>query len=44
MDLDDLAKERLFIEFEKMFYVAYLHYGLYYLFSLGIAENYLLRA
>ena len=39
IDLDDLAKERLFIEFEKMFYGEYLHYGLYYLFSLGIAEK-----
>jgi tRNA nucleotidyltransferase (CCA-adding enzyme) len=36
---DDLPKERLFIEFEKMFMGRYLHYGLYYLFALGIAEK-----
>jgi len=35
--LDDLPKERIFQEFEKMFRGDYLHYGLYYLFSLGIA-------
>ncbi len=39
MSLDDLAKERLFSEFEKMFNGQYLHYGLYYLFALGIAEK-----
>ncbi len=37
--LDDLPKERLFIEFEKMFMGRYLHYGLYYFFTLGIAEK-----
>ncbi|WP_309499014.1 hypothetical protein [Sulfurovum sp.] len=37
--LDDLPKERLFIEFEKMFTGRYLHYGLYYLFALGIFEK-----
>ena len=37
--LDDLPKERLFSEFEKMFMGTYLHYGLYYLFVLGIAEK-----
>lgn len=37
--LDDLPKERLFIEFEKMFMGRYLHYGLYYLFALGIFEK-----
>ncbi|MDQ7046927.1 MAG: hypothetical protein Q9M39_04660 [Sulfurovum sp.] len=36
--LDDLPKERLFLEFEKMFNGRYLHYGLYYLFVLGIAR------
>lgn len=37
--LDDLPKERLFMEFEKMFMGRYLHYGLYYLFALGIFEK-----
>ena len=37
--LDDLPKERLFGEFEKMFNGRYLHYGLYYLFALGIFEK-----
>jgi len=39
ISLDDLPKERLFSEFEKMFMGSYLHYGLYYLFALGIAEK-----
>jgi len=37
--LNDLPKERLFMEFEKMFRGTYLHYGLYYLFTLGIFEK-----
>lgn len=37
--LDDLPKERIFIEFEKMFRAGYLHYGLYYLIELGIFEK-----
>ena len=39
ISLDDLPKERLFKEFEKMFKGSYLHYGLYYLFVLGIAKQ-----
>jgi len=39
MALDDLAKERIFSEFEKMFYAPHLHYGLYALFGLGIASK-----
>ncbi|MHB0994312.1 MAG: tRNA nucleotidyltransferase/poly(A) polymerase family protein [Sulfurovum sp.] len=39
IDLDDLPKERLFMEFEKMFTAKRLYYGLYYLFSLGIYEK-----
>lgn len=39
ISLNDLPKERLFMEFEKMFMGAYLHYGLYYLFALGIGEQ-----
>ncbi|WP_295420098.1 CCA tRNA nucleotidyltransferase [Sulfurovum sp.] len=37
--LEDLPKERIFKEFEKMFGASYLHYGLYYLFALGIAKK-----
>jgi len=37
--LDDLPKERIFSECEKMFRGEYLHYGLYYLFALGIADQ-----
>lgn len=39
ISLDDLPKERLFIEFEKMFTGPYLHYGLYYFFALGIGQQ-----
>ena len=39
ISLEDLPKERLFSEFEKMFKGRYLHYGLYYMFALGIAEK-----
>ena len=39
MVLDDLPKERIFNEFEKMFYAPYLHYGLYALFGLGIGAK-----
>ena len=39
ISLDDLPKERIFIEFEKMFMGSYLHYGLYYLFALGIGKQ-----
>jgi tRNA nucleotidyltransferase (CCA-adding enzyme) len=39
ISLDDLPKERLYKEFEKMFNSSYLHYGLYYLFALGIAKQ-----
>ncbi len=37
--LDDLPKERLFGEFEKMFKGGYPSYGLYYLFALKIAPK-----
>jgi len=37
--LDDLPNERIFKEFEKMFRASCLHYGLYYLFALGIAKQ-----
>ncbi len=39
MDLSDLAKERIFIEFEKMFLSTHLHYGLYYLEELQISKK-----
>jgi len=39
ISLDDLPKERIFSEFEKMFRSDYPHYGLYYLFALGIARQ-----
>jgi len=39
ISLDDLPKERLFKEFEKMFLGEYLHYGLYYLFVLHIGQQ-----
>ncbi len=39
ISLDDLPKERVFREFEKMFMSKYLHYGLYYLLALGIAKQ-----
>lgn len=39
ISLDDLPKERIFLEFEKMFKGAHLHYGLYYLSALGIAKK-----
>ncbi len=37
--LSDLPKERVFLEFEKMFVGDYPYYGLYYLFALGIADK-----
>lgn len=39
ISLDDLPKERIFREFEKMFIGSYLHYGLYYLSALGIGQQ-----
>ncbi len=39
ISLNDLPKERVFREFEKMFMGKYLHYGLYYLFGLSIAQQ-----
>lgn len=37
--LDDLPKERLFLEFEKMFKGTFPSYGLYYFLALGIAQK-----
>jgi tRNA nucleotidyltransferase (CCA-adding enzyme) len=39
IDLSDLSKERIFMEFEKMFKSEYLYYGFYYFLKLGIAKR-----
>lgn len=39
MDLSDLSDERIFKEFEKMFYAPKLHFGLYYMLKLCIAKK-----
>jgi len=39
ISLDDLPKERIFLEFEKMFKGAFPVYGLYYFLALGIAQK-----
>jgi len=36
IDLSDLSKDRIYQEFEKMFYSKYLYYGLYYFIKLDI--------
>ena len=39
IDLLDITKDRIFWEFEKMFFGKYLHFGLYYLSALGIMQK-----
>jgi tRNA nucleotidyltransferase (CCA-adding enzyme) len=39
MDLSDLSDARIFSEFEKMFYAKNLHYGLYAMLTLDIAQK-----
>ena len=39
IDLNDLSKERIYMEFEKMFKSKYLYYGFYYFIILGIAKK-----
>ena len=39
IDLSDLSKERIYMEFEKMFKSKYLYYGFYYFIILGIAKK-----
>ena len=39
IDLSDLSKERIYMEFEKMFNSKYLYYGFYYFIVLGIAKK-----
>ncbi len=39
IELNDLSKERIFLEFEKMFKSNYLYYGFYYFIVLDIAKK-----
>jgi len=39
IDLSDLSKERIYMEFEKMFGSKYLYYGFYYFIVLGVAKK-----
>jgi tRNA nucleotidyltransferase (CCA-adding enzyme) len=39
IDLNDLSKERIYAEFEKMFKSNFLYYGFYYFITLGIAKK-----
>ncbi|NPA12117.1 MAG: CCA tRNA nucleotidyltransferase [Epsilonproteobacteria bacterium] len=39
IDLNDLSKERIYAEFEKMFQSKYLYYGFYYFITLGVAKK-----
>jgi tRNA nucleotidyltransferase (CCA-adding enzyme) len=39
IDLNDLSKERIYMEFEKMFNSNYLYYGFYYFIVLDIAKK-----
>jgi len=39
LKLDDLSKERIFWEFEKLFYAKYLHFGFFYLVKLGVFKK-----
>ncbi len=39
IDLSDLSKERIYMEFEKMFHSKYLYFGFYYFIVLGIAKK-----
>jgi len=39
IDLSDLSRERIYMEFEKMFKSKYLYYGFYYFIVLGIAKK-----
>lgn len=37
--LDDLSRPRILWEFEKLFHASYLHYGLFYMYTLDIFEK-----
>lgn len=39
IELDDLSKERIFWEFEKLFKGSYLQFGFYYLLKLGVMKK-----
>jgi len=39
LNLDELSRERIFMEFEKMFKSRYLYYGFYYFIVLDIAKK-----
>ncbi len=39
INLSDLSKERIYMEFEKMFKSKYLYFGFYYFIVLGIAKQ-----
>jgi tRNA nucleotidyltransferase (CCA-adding enzyme) len=39
INLDDLSKDRIYGEFEKMFKSSFLYYGFYYFITLGIAKK-----
>jgi len=39
IELSDLSRERIYMEFEKMFGSKYLYYGFYYFIKLGIAKK-----
>jgi len=39
IDLSDLSKERIYMEFEKMFKAKFLYYGFYYFITLNIAKK-----
>jgi tRNA nucleotidyltransferase (CCA-adding enzyme) len=39
IDLGDLSKQRILWEFEKLFKAPYLHYGLFYMYVLGLFEK-----
>ena len=39
ISLDDLSRERIFLEFEKLFFASHLHIGFYYLLTLGVMEQ-----
>jgi len=39
IDLSDLSKDRIYMEFEKMFKSKYLYFGFYYFIILGIAKK-----
>jgi len=39
ISLEDLSKPRILWEFEKLFYASFLHFGLFYMYQLGLFEK-----